>query len=467
MTFKKIESEENRLLTAEQEAVLGAELAECLSLLHGQLAPYEEWAKGGDFTTTELLQVLKEDGIFRDLKIIYSVGKAVQARYTQVSGETKKRYGGNPPERVRLQALKKLTDAVTGLVDPNQPLMNEILNQTLEAGQAALFLSTAEKVRSRSGTGVTEEMKTMRMVESEQMSQRIINYTKILVFLARCRNTTLERQKLSTPQEEASEAAFKKYRWAEMELARPGIIPEFVFAGVDGKAMDLKVSLWPSTFGEKAMFEAFAVRLSFSVDVPHPTIKGFQARVPVHINAGLSKVHPEITAFANGYVSLEPFFEAYGLTKFYDRLKRELWLRVKNAEEQGFFRMKGGSASETVGSESAGVETVSEATQGAVSNTLEQPEERRAKSTKGLRTTTRNIPIEDVLGTLEKLGVSASRQNGTSHLILKGKNAETQRSATCAIPVSSIGDNSGPYVAQAARIFGFTRKDFLRALSGL
>lgn len=466
MTSQRNESDEKPFLTAEQEAIFGSELAECLTLLFGQLAPYEEWARGGDFTTIELLQALKEDGIFKDLKIIQSVGKAVRARYAQLTAEAKKRYGGNPPERVRTQALNQLTSHITALAHPDQPLMNEILNQTLDAGQAETFLSIVDGIRSRRNpdaeAGVAEEMKIKRKLETEGSSLRVRNYAELLVFLARCGGTTLEHQKLSEAKGEEAEAAFKKYRWAEMELTRPGILPEFTFAGHDGKAMDLRVAVYPTKLGEKALFEAFGARISFSVDVPHPKLKGYLTKVPIQLNVGLSRVHPEITAFANGYVSLEPLFQAYGLSGFYDRLKKELWLRVKNAEELGYFRMK--EQPETAVEK---VEAVAESTQADVAETLGEPQEQRAKSVKGLRSTTRNISVEDVLSTLERLGVSADRQKGTSHLILKGKNLATRRPATCSIPVSSLGDNSGPYIALAARTFGFTRKEFLRALSEL
>ncbi len=470
MTSQRHESGEKPFLTAEQEAVLGSELAECLTLLYVQLAPYEEWARGGDFTTIELLQALKEDGIFKDLKIIQSVGKAVQDRYSALAAEAKKRYGGNPPERAQAQALNQLTSTITALAHHDQPLMNEILNQTFNAGRSERFLSIAAGIRSRrhptSTAGVAEEMRIKRKLEAEVDSPRIRNYADLLVFLARCRDTTLERQKLSEEKEEEADAAFKKYRWAEMELTRPGIIPEFTFAGNEGKAMGFKVAVYPTKLGEKALFEAFGARISFSVDVPHPKLKGYVTKVPIQLDVGLSRVHPEITAFANGYVSLEPLFQAYGLSGFYNRLKKELWLRVKDAETQGYCRMKEqpGTGVEVVAKT---VETVSESTQANVADTLGEPQEQREKNGKGQRTTTRNISVDDVLSTLENMGISASRQNGTSHLILKGENAATRRPATCSIPVTSIGDNSGPYIARAARTFGFTRKDFLRALSGL
>ncbi|MFA4814881.1 MAG: hypothetical protein WC924_01230 [Candidatus Gracilibacteria bacterium] len=460
-----------------QERILGSRLAECLTLLFSELEFYEEWAGNEDFTLIELLQCLEANGVFTGLQLIEELGKAVQERLQQIMAKISKTHEGSP-ERLQARANRQLEEALRPLFDSNRPLRNEIINQTFEAGRAALLLSAAKgmieerAVVSPFDFSIDAEWELKRKMTIERQPSHMHNFCNLMLFLATCKGTSLNETAPLVGDETKAANAFEKYRWAEVELVRPGIAPTFRPKDSAAQAMGLAVVLSPPPSEGKAPFEAFRARVEFKLDVPNPATPGLFATVLVEFLIGLSRIHSGITLSGNGYVSLEPFFEAYGLSGLYKDLAAQLWRWVKagiepsSAEQVQYFRIIEKPVTPAAEVEEV-VEVVVEEAQENVAEALGISKvEKKPRATKKGRRTTRNIAMDDVLGVLKGMGIAEERQSGGSHLVLRGRNLKTETMETLAIPVSSNG-GSAPYVAQAARVFGFTRPEFLKALDEL
>lgn len=453
-------------LDAEDGKILGEDLVSDLHLLYDYLEPYEEWARGGDVTTMELLQILKEEGIFKDLRILEVMVAKLVASFKATTQRVKRLYGSNAEKKKDL-ALERVVQTLFKLRKPDRPLMSELVWLMVDARQMMNFVDGATQIQKNRNISTSvvagPEWRLKTKIGEDAKIRRIRNFCDGMIFLAETnRHTFLSRQAYSS---DLTQEVFKKYRWADLKAAEPGQELQYTVNNKVVEDLGLKISLLPLRDGDRGVFELLHVVFRFNSTAPNPATPGFTKKEQLRFTVALSRVHLELTLPGNGYISVKPLFEAYGLGGFYENLKAHVWALVKKGVEGG--KLLPGEIEEVVQED---LEPVREQVHAEVTEQVPLQIDTKPsvpKQKKGLRQTTRNIEMADVLSTLELLGIS--NQPGGSHFILKGPHLQTGREQSLAIPFKNSagqsGNNSSPYIAQAARVFGFTRREFLEKLS--
>lgn len=470
------------LVSVEKQQHLGTRLTELVTLLHSVLEPYEEWALEKDFTTVELLQALKEEGVFKDLRILHEIGGAVEERLEEQITKVKKTYGGRPSDKALQRAAKGVMQSLRDLKDPSRPLFSELIQQLDEIHDLHYFTFVADQIndqREKRGTPPShlEWVQKVNYLKTYGTTIRGANYCNLLMLASEFQeaeplpNLPIKNSIRMQP--------FSRYRWEELEV--PGEPNGAIDVDVSemqcfaDKNFPFHIALEPIRQEEgRSYFELLRVTFDFVARIPDPTIRGFNRQIEVAAAVSLSRVHSELTILRNGYVSLRPIFRAYGLEGLYEQLRELVWCVLDQAVEDGQLAPMAPQPKEEP--EPEVVEAVTEETHAELAETVEEVLEpieeapAKAKLAKGERTSIRNISIEDVEATLRAMGFKAERQRA-SHLTITGFNFVTGRMESYTLPMSLKGGTKGthtaPYIAKAARAFGFTRKDFLRAYSKL